>query len=204
VNRLAEPARDAWDRGDTGTLARLRNLGLTFEEARALVVVIILAGTETMSSGAPRVVALLHDAGAWPRLDSSAPATIDAALEAALRLATPTQVIVRSCAELVTHGGHTFRPGERVFVSVYSMARSRRLYPRNPGSLRLGQPLPHELRHIWFGAGPHFCLGAGIARGQLHAVVAMLAGVPDLRIVRRRVATGVLFPAYAELVVRGG
>ena len=55
-----------------------------------------------------------------------------------------------------------------------------------------------SLSHIWFGAGPHFCIGSAIAREQLRAVLRTLRGVSDLRIVDRRPASGVLFPAYAE------
>ncbi len=82
---------------------------------------------------------------------------------------TPTEVIVRSCPEDVTIDGVRFPAGRRVFLSVYGMTRWAGLYDGDPEALRLGRPIPREIRHLWFGAGPHFCLGAPIAREQLPA-----------------------------------
>jgi cytochrome P450 len=200
VDQLAEPGRAGWAAGE-GTIGRLRELGFDWEAAKALIVVIILAGTETVSSAAPRIAALLLDHGRWDALRGGDPAAVDSAIEASLRLVTPTEVIVRSCAIPTTLGGYSFRAGERLFLSVYGMTRWDALYDGDPEALRLGEAVPREVRHLWFGAGPHFCLGAPIAREQLRRLIGMLGQFPDLRIVERRPASGVLFPAYGRLVV---
>jgi cytochrome P450 len=201
VERLGEPGRMGWETGG-GTIGRLRGLGFDWETARALVVVIVLAGTETVTSAAPRIVALLADHGRWPALDGGHPAAVEEAIEAGLRLTTPTEVIVRSCPEDVTIDGVRFPAGRRVFVSVYGMTRWAALYEADPEGLRLGRPIPKEIRHLWFGAGPHFCLGAAIAREQLRLLLGTLGREAGLCIVRRTPARGVLFPAYGSLVVR--
>jgi cytochrome P450 len=201
VERLAMPGRDGWATGG-GMIGRLRDLGFDADTARSLIVVIILAGTETVTSAAPRIVATLLDHGRWDALDNGEPGAVDSAIEAGLRLVTPTEVIVRSCASPTTVGGHPFRARERVFLSVYGMTHWRSLYSGDPEALRLGEALPRELRHIWFGAGPHFCLGAPVARLQLRRMITALAAFPDLRIVDRRPAHGVLFPAYGRLLVQ--
>ena len=165
----------------------------------------MLAGTETVTSAAPRIVALLADHGRWAALDGGRPDAVEQAIEAGLRLTTPTEVIVRSCPEDVTIDGVRFPAGRRVFLSVYGMTRWADLYDGDPEALRLGRPIPKEIRHLWFGAGPHFCLGAPIAREQLRLLLGTLGREPRLRVVaprgRRR---GVLFPAYGSLVVRAG
>ena len=74
-------------------------MGLEYEEATALVVIIILAGTETSSSGLPRSLALLIDTGAWADIPPGDPAALDAAIDACLRLVTPSPMIIRSCVE---------------------------------------------------------------------------------------------------------
>lgn len=199
VEALGAGSRAGWESTGDGTMPRLRRMGMTFEDARSLIVVIILAGTETVSSGAPRAIATLMDHGAWDGIDPADDAALDAAVEAGLRLVTPSQFIIRSCADGTVVRGHRFKRGERVFLSLYNMARTPALYRgSDPEALHLGEPVPHELRHIWFGAGPHFCIGSAVAREQLRAVLRTLRGVGDLRIVDRRPASGVLFPAYAE------
>jgi cytochrome P450 len=203
VEALAAGARAGWDSGGDSALARLRALGLDYEEAKALVVVIILAGTETVSSGLPRSIALLVDSDAWARIPRDDPRALDAAIEACLRLVTPSPMIVRSCVEACDVQGHRFRPGQRILLSVYGMTRTPALFPgRDPEALAIGEPLHRDLRHLWFGAGPHFCIGALLAKSQLRAMFAMLRGQGDLRIVRRSPARHVLFPSYASLVVR--
>ena len=78
VERLAEPGRAGWEAGE-GTIGRLRELGFDWEAAKALVVVIVLAGTETVSSAAPRIVALLLDHGRWDALRGGDPPAVDSA-----------------------------------------------------------------------------------------------------------------------------
>lgn len=196
---LVAPGRAGWETG-AGVMGRLRDLGLGFEEARALVAVIVLAGTETVTSGAPRIVALLHDHGRWSSLAD--PATREEVIDEGLRLTTPSEFILRSVREPVTLDGHRFRRDERVFLSLYGMARWEALYQDDPEALHLGEPMPRELRHLWFGAGPHFCIGAPIAREELRRLFAGLASFERLRIVDRWAANGVLFAAYGGLVVR--
>ncbi|MEI7745101.1 MAG: cytochrome P450, partial [Chloroflexota bacterium] len=197
---LVAPGRDGWATG-RGVIGRLRDLGLDFEEARALVAVIILAGTETVTSGAPRIAALLLDNGRWPSL-ADGPSAREAVLEEGLRLTTPSEFIVRSSPAEVTVAGHRFRRDERVFLSLYGMARWHRLYDDDPERLHLDGPMPRELRHLWFGAGPHFCIGAPIAREELRRLFDALAPFDQLRIVERWPAAGVLFAAYGGLVVQ--
>ena len=203
IEGLAAGARAGWDSAGDSAMARLRSLGLGFEEAKALIVIIILAGTETVSSGLPRSVALLLDSGAWASFRLGDGRALDAAIDECLRLVTPSPMIVRSCAEPATVAGHRFRRGDRVLLSVYGMTRTPRLFPgRDSRALALGQPLDRELRHLWFGAGPHYCIGSLVARAQLRAMLTMLRDQGALTITHRRAARRVLFPSYAELVVR--
>ena len=181
----------------------MRRLGFGYDEARALVVVIILAGTETVSSGLPRSIALLLDTGAWERIPADDAAALDAAIEACLRLVTASPMIVRSCAETGRVRGHRFRPGQRVLISVYGMTRRPGLFHgRDPEALPMGEPIDRELRHLWFGAGPHFCIGSLLARAELRAVCAMLRAPRLLSWSVAVLSRRVLFPSYAELTVR--
>jgi cytochrome P450 len=196
---LVAPGREGWASG-SGAMGRLRDLGFSFEDARALIAVVILAGTETVTSGGPRIAALLLDTGRWPVLAGDADAR-DAVIDEGLRLTTPSEFILRSVAEPAEVNGFQFRRDERVLLSLYGMARWRPLYADDPEQLHLGSPVPRELRHLWFGAGPHFCIGASIAREELRRLFAAL-GPFELQIVDRWPAAGALFAAYGGLVVR--
>jgi cytochrome P450 len=197
---LVAQGREGWV-GGRGVMGRLRELGLAFEEARALVAVIILAGTETVTSGAPRIAALLLDNGQWASL-AGGPSVRESVIEEGLRLTTPSEFILRSVPEPVTVAGHRFRRDERVFLSLYGMTRWQRLYADDPERMHLADPMPRELRHLWFGAGPHFCIGAPIAREELRRLFEALAPFDRLRIVERWPAKGVLFAAYGGLIVQ--
>ena len=66
-----------------------------------------------------------------------------------------------------------------------------------------------ELRQVWFGAGPHFCLGRALALAQARALLTTLAGVvaqagAGLHVHRRRPARGVLIPSWRELWISIG
>jgi cytochrome P450 len=83
-----------------------------------------------------------------------------------------------------------------------NMARDPAVFPR-AGELDIHRTFDARGRYLWYGAGPHFCLGFPLAQREMQLVVGELARLPGhLRIVRRRAATGVLLPAYARLDLR--
>ncbi|TDC40811.1 cytochrome P450, partial [Actinomadura sp. KC345] len=55
---------------------------------------------------------------------------------------------------------------------------------------------------LWFGAGPHFCIGYPLAMAQIRMVARTLLDAGPLRITRRSAARGVLIPTYRHLAVR--
>jgi cytochrome P450 len=98
--------------------------------------------------------------------------------------------------------GHRFAAGSRAFVFTYNLAKDARLFP-SPQRFDITRPSDPRVRHLWYGAGPHFCLGYALAQRELCAVLeALLRPQGRLRVVRRRYARKVLLPGYSRLDVR--
>lgn len=190
---LTSPAAAAYQSGDPTTVpGRMRSLGLTEQEALGAVAAFALTGTETIVSYLPRLIALCHDTGWLPRLAAD-PTLADPLIAEALRVTVPTPVMLRSVARPTRVGPVSVRPGDRIVIATISCART--LGPFDPG-----RPHPTSLRQLWFGAGPHFCLGMPLARAEIAAVLDALP-LGRLRITSRKPAHRVLIPSYHHLVV---
>ncbi|GGK73179.1 cytochrome P450 [Mangrovihabitans endophyticus] len=108
----------------------------------------------------------------WRRLKEG-DATLAAATEETLRWATPTMHFGRTTVQDVTVGGERIPAGEIVTLWHASANRDERVFDR-PDHFDLGRT-PNQ--HITFGHGPHFCLGAYLARVEISE---MLAALRDL------------------------
>ncbi|CAB4619500.1 unannotated protein [freshwater metagenome] len=83
------------------------------------------------------------------------------AIEELLRFTTPVIHFTRTASVDVEIGGKTIKAGERVLMVYAAANRDERAFA-NPDSLDVRRD-PNE--HVAFGAGgPHFCLGANLAR----------------------------------------
>jgi cytochrome P450 len=86
---------------------------------------------------------------------------LPSAIEELLRFATPVIHFTRTAAVDTEIDGHKIAAGERVLMVYASANRDERAFA-NPDSLDI-QRDPND--HVAFGAGgPHFCLGANLAR----------------------------------------
>ena len=186
--------------GDRSVLGRLKELGLTAEEARGVFAAILIAGTETLTTAIPRMVALLIDSGQLGLLRAE-PSLLQATIDESLRYVVPLPIILRSVEADVTVANVRFRTGQRVMLFTYNLFKHRALYPR-PRRFDIRREQPVESRNLWFGAGPHFCLGFALAQREMRAVLNLLIRLPgELRVTRREYARGVLIPGYSRLEV---
>ncbi|MFC6085203.1 cytochrome P450 [Sphaerisporangium aureirubrum] len=189
LDRVGGIAAAAYEAGDEATvMGRMRSLGLSAAEARGAAGAFFLTGTETVASFVPRLVALLHDGGIRPGGD------LGRLVEEALRYTTPTPVMLRSVAAPSRVGRVAVRPGDRVVLATLNCTRA--YGPFDPSRRH-----PPELRRLWFGAGPHFCIGYPLALAEIRAVAEVLLA-HDVRVVRRRPARRVLLPAYRHLWIK--
>jgi cytochrome P450 PksS len=153
---------------------------LSEDELVAMVLLLLVAGHETtVNLIASGVLALLEHPDQMEKLRRD-PALIRSAVEELLRFTSPVDFATeRYAREDVTIGGVTIPRGEMVHVVLGSANRDERYFP-NPDSLDVTR---EPNKHLAFGLGAHFCLGAPLARleGQL-AINTLLRRMPDLRL----------------------
>jgi cytochrome P450 len=125
-----------------------------------------VAGNETLRNGLPGgLIALLQHPSAMADLRAH-PALLPGAVEEMLRWWTPVMVFRRTATADVDLAGTRVRAGDKVVVSFTSANRDERVFadPERFDIRRAPSP------HLSFGHGPHFCLGAQLARAQMRAL----------------------------------
>lgn len=204
IEQLVAFARAGYEADDappSSLVQRLRERGLSFEEARGVLLLFFVGGTLTTAAALPRIVALLVDSGQMTQVQAD-PKRIPQAIAEGLRFVTPLPATVRIASRDAQVGGRRIRAGERVVILTCNTARDSRLFAE-PDRFDISRVHDPRTRSLWYGAGPHFCFGYALAQRELHAVLAALAAVPGtLRIVQRRAARKVLLPRLARLMVR--
>jgi cytochrome P450 len=127
-----------------------------------------VAGNETLRNGLPGAcIALLEHPRAQDELRAD-PGLLPVAADEMLRWWTPVMTFRRTAAEDCQIGSQPVRSGEKVVVSFTSANRDEAVFA-DPGRFDIRrQPNPH----LAFGHGPHFCLGAHLARTQMRALFA--------------------------------
>ena len=157
---------------------------LNEEELLATCILILIAGHETtvnlIGNG---VLALLRHPAELNRLRAT-PGLITTAVEELLRYDGPVQRTARVASDDATIGGHTIRKGEMVMPFIGAADRDPAQFPQ-PDRLDLSRA---DNRHIAFGWGIHFCLGAPLARveGQI-AIETLVRRLPGLELVNETV-----------------
>jgi pimeloyl-[acyl-carrier protein] synthase len=135
------------------------------DELIAMCVLLLFGGHETTTHLIGNsVLAPLQHPGEYERLRSE-PELIVRAVEEFLRFDSPVQATGRRATTDMEIGGFHIRPGEFLTPVIGSANRDPALF-NDPDKLDVGR---QENRHLAFALGPHFCLGAPLARleGQL-------------------------------------
>ncbi|PYN35028.1 MAG: cytochrome P450 [Candidatus Rokuibacteriota bacterium] len=167
---------------------------LNEEELLATCILILIAGHETtvnlIGNG---VLALLRHPDQLRHL-RQAPALITSAVEELLRYDGPVQRTARVASDDATIGDRTIRKGDMVMPFIGAADRDPAQFP-DPDRLDFSRG---DNRHIAFGWGIHFCLGAPLARveGRI-AIDTLVRRLPGLALVTEE-------PEYRQsLTLRG-
>jgi cytochrome P450 len=140
---------------------------LTEEEIIATCSLLLVAGHETtVNLIANAILAMLRHPSQWAALGADA-RRASAVVEETLRYDPPVQMMGRIAADDMTIGEVTVPKGDTMMLLLAAAHRDPAACER-PDEF---DPDRESIRHLGFGKGPHFCLGAPLAR--LEAVVAL-------------------------------
>lgn len=151
---------------------------LTDDELLATVVLLFFGGHETtvnlLGNG---MTALLRQRAAWDELCADPSLAREACAEM-LRIDTPVQRVSRIALTDVELDGQLIKAGDLVVVLLGGANRDERRYD-DPDRFSLHRSGPN----LSFAAGPHYCIGATLARVEGEIAVGTLARrLPGLRI----------------------
>lgn len=158
---------------------------LTMMQTISYYVIAATAGHDTTASAiAGGLQALIENPQQLAKLQSD-PSLVSTAADEIIRWVTPVKHFMRTATEDYTIGGVTIKKGESVLLAYPSANRDEDVFDR-----------PHEFdisrspnKHLAFGFGVHYCLGAMLARMEIKAIFAeliprlksvSLAGQPEL------------------------
>jgi cytochrome P450 len=139
---------------------------VTLEEFENLFFLFSVAGNETLRNGIPGgLVALVEHPDAQRRLRADR-SLLPGAVEEMLRWWTPVMHFRRTATARTEVGGVPIRAGDKVVVWFSAANRDPDVFAE-PDAFDITRS-PNE--HLTFGFGPHFCLGAHLARVQMRAI----------------------------------
>ena len=159
-----------------------------------LATVLAVTAVSTTVAGLPRAVAWCADAGLWT--DAADDTRREALVDELLRVVAAVPVVTRVSGEDGAIGGCPVRKGDKLLlVARHAVAAHR----RDPDPAR---PAPPSTGQLVFGAGPHACPGARLARAQLDDTLRALAPYRPV-VVKSTVDRKAALPGWSSLLIRG-
>jgi cytochrome P450 len=153
---------------------------LTADEAISNAGVLLFGGIETTEGMITNVMLHLLSSPAELELVRADHGLIPAAIEESLRLEPAAAVVDRYATRDAELRGARISAGDQVTVSLAGANRDPRIF-HDPDAFQVRRP--NAARHLAFAHGPHFCLGAHLARLETRiAVETLLARLPRLRL----------------------
>jgi cytochrome P450 len=146
--------------------ARIDGVPLTRSQLLSYCELMVEAGNETTRNAiSGGLLAFETHRGEWERLRTH-PELLEDAMEEVLRWVTPITHFNRTATADCEVRGHKIRAGQEVAMFYASANRDEEVFG-DPFSFRIDR---QPNRHLTFGVGEHFCVGAHVARVELQTV----------------------------------
>lgn len=140
---------------------------------------LLVAGNETTRNAiSGGLVAFSEHPEQWPRLVDDR-SLVDTATDEMLRWTTPVIAFMRTATVDATVGGVAVAAGDPILMLYASANRDELEFGPDADTFRIDRSPNH---HVAFGFGPHFCLGAALARLEITATLDALADAGVTRI----------------------
>ena len=153
---------------------------LTPAELASFFVLLVVAGNETTRTAISHALNLLTEhPDQRQMLLADLEGRIGGAVEEIVRYVSPVIWMRRSVTADCTLNGHEFSEGDKTVLFYWAANRDESVFAEPDRFDITRSPNPH----VGFGgAGPHFCLGAHLARREITAVLReLLSRVPEVR-----------------------
>ncbi|MGB7158769.1 MAG: cytochrome P450 [Tepidisphaeraceae bacterium] len=172
------------------------------DELFANCILLLAAGHETTTNLIGNgVLALLQNPDQLRDLREHKDELIASAVDELLRYDSPVQWTSRVTGETVTMAGKEIERGQILLASVGAANRDPAVFP-DPDRLDIRRK---DNRHLSFGAGGHFCLGAALARMEAEtAIGTLITRYPKLQLATKKLRwrKGLTFRGVHELPLR--
>jgi methyl-branched lipid omega-hydroxylase len=153
---------------------------LTPSELASFFILLVVAGNETTRNAISHALLLFTEhPDQRELLLADFEGRIGAAVEEIVRYVSPVIWMRRTLTQDTVMNGHAYRENDKVLLFYQAANRDESVFP-DPDRFDITRsPNPH----VGFGSpGPHFCLGAHLARREISAVLReLLTRVPDIR-----------------------
>jgi cytochrome P450 len=153
---------------------------LTSAELASFFILLVVAGNETTRTALSHALTLLTDFPDQRRLLLAEMQTwLPGAVEEVVRYSSPVIFMRRTLTRDFRMNGHDYQAGDKAILFYWSANSDERVFP-DPARFDITRsPNPH----VGFGApGPHFCLGAHLARREITVMLReLLTRVPGIR-----------------------
>ncbi|MGR7023646.1 cytochrome P450 [Geodermatophilus sp. URMC 62] len=177
AERLADPREDLTTALVTTEVDGER---LTHQEIASFFILLLVAGNETTRNAISQGLLALSEHPEQRARWAADPGLDRTAVEEVVRWVSPVTWMRRTATCDGELDGHRFRAGDKFLLFYAAANRDPAVFP-DPQVLDVGRdPNPH----VGFGSkGPHFCLGAHLARRELQVTFrALFDQLPDLEV----------------------
>lgn len=183
TEQLEHPERNTGQMFRQMVKSRIEGRALTYEEMHAMTLMLFSGGLDTITSQMTHIMQFFAENPEHRQHLVDHPEDIPAAMEELLRR-FGISFIGRAVAKDITFHGVAMKQGEPVCAGTPIAGLDPRAFP-DPLTVDFGRGGKKRVKHLGFGAGPHQCAGAHLARTQIAVMMAeLLPRMPGLHIAK--------------------